>query len=30
MKIKTNLRAGKKSIMNAVFSSAPVNRCAGV
>ena len=29
MKIKTNLRAGK-SIMNAVFSSAPVNRCAGL
>ena len=31
MKIKTNIRAGKKgSINNAVFSSVSVSRCAGI
>ena len=31
MKNKTNIRAGKKgSIDNAIFSSAPVNRCVGL
>ena len=37
MKIKSNVRAGvqaqkqsSKSLSNAVFSSAPVNRCAGI
>ena len=31
MKIKTNVRAGKKgSINNAVFSTVTVSRCVGV